>query len=108
MSRNKLIVFPQKIYYSKRMKIDIDAQTEIRLKEIAACGNSSPEALAAEMLAQQIQDKEQARYWRERVEDMVAIQCYRETGKCVSQEAMSAKLDKMIEDTRALAQNMDK
>ncbi len=90
------------------MKINIDAQTETRLKEIAACGNSSPETLAAEILAQQIQDKEQAVYWRERAEDMAAIQRYRETGQCVSQEAMTAKMDKMIEEARTLARNMDK
>ncbi len=51
------------------MKINIDTQTETRLKEIAACGNGSPEALAAEILAQQIQDDAHARYWRERIED---------------------------------------
>ncbi len=60
------------------------------------------------MLAQQIQDKEQALYWRERAEDLAATQRYRETGKCISQEAMSSKMDKMVKEARTLAQNMDK
>jgi len=52
------------------MKINVDAQTETRLKEIAVSCNLSSETSAAEILEQQIKDKEQTLYWRERAEDM--------------------------------------
>ncbi len=62
------------------MKIDIDAQTETRLKEIATSGNLTPETLAAEILEQQIKDKDQALYWRERAEDMSRLKNMQQNG----------------------------
>ena len=91
----------------KNMKVQLDPQTEADLREIAAHGNSSPEILLANMAQQQTQDRKQARYWRERQEDMAAIECYRQTGKHISQEAMNLKLDGMIEKTRILAEKPD-
>ncbi len=86
------------------MKVDIDPQTESRLREIAACGNASPEALAAEILAAQIQDRGQARYWQERAEDMAALEAMKK-GEYISQEEMFAKLDQMAIEARKLAEN---
>lgn len=85
------------------MKIDIDPQTEANLKELAASGNIAPEILAAEMLAQQTQDRKQAQYWRERTEDMAAIQRYKETKQCIAEDDMFQKMDNMIEEAQDLA-----
>jgi len=85
------------------MKIDIDPQTEANLKALAASGNITPEMLAADMLAQQTQDRKQAQYWRERTEDMAAIQRYKETKRCITQDDMFQKMDNMIEEAQDLA-----
>ena len=89
------------------MKIELDRQTEANLREIATYGNTSPEALLATMVQQQTQDRKQARYWRERQEDMAAIERYRQTGKHISCEVMNAKIDSMVEEARALAKKLD-
>jgi len=86
------------------MKIDIDPQTESRLKEIAASGNASPEALAAEIIAAQIQDQHQARYWQERAEDMAAFDAMKK-GEYISQEEMFAKLDQLAMKAREQAEH---
>ena len=91
----------------KTMKVQLDSQTEANLREIATYGNGSPEALLATIAQQQTQDRKQARYWRERQEDMAAIERYRQTGKYIDQEAMNLKLDGMIEKVRALAKKLD-
>ena len=89
------------------MKVQLDPQTEANIREIAAHGNNSPEALLATMAQQQTQDRKQARYWRERQEDMAAIEHYRRTGEKISHEAMNIKLDAMIEEVRILAAKLD-
>ena len=55
------------------MKVELDPQTEANLREIATYGNTSPETLLATMVQQQTQDRKQARYWRERQEDMAVV-----------------------------------
>ena len=89
------------------MKVQLDPQTEANLREIATHGNNSPETLLASIAQQQTQDRKQARYWRERQEDMAAIERYRQTGKHISHEAMNAKIDSMIEKARVLAEKLD-
>ena len=89
------------------MKVQLDPQTEANLREIATYGNASPEALLATMAQQQTQDRKQARYWRERQEDIAAIERYRQTGKHISHEAMNAKIDNMIEEVQTLAAKLD-
>ena len=89
------------------MKVELDPQTEANLRAIATYGNCSPEALLAIMAQQQTQDPKQARYWRERQEDMAAIERYRQTGQHISHEAMNAKIDSMVEEARALAEKLD-
>ncbi|MEE8058486.1 MAG: hypothetical protein V3T17_11720 [Pseudomonadales bacterium] len=89
------------------MKIEIDQQTQSHLEDIAASGNVSPEAIAAQILTQQTEDPIQVRYWRERAEDMAAIQRYKETGECITQEAMNTKMNGMIKEAQTLTQNLD-
>ena len=89
------------------MKVQLDPQTEANLREIATHGNGSPEALLATMAQQQTQDRKQARYWRERQEDMAAIERYRQTGRHISHEVMNAKIDSMVEKARVLAAKLD-
>lgn len=70
------------------MEIKVDPQTENRLKEIAASANASPEALAAEILAAQIKDQAQARYWQERAEDAKRLENMKKSGGLAHDEMM--------------------
>ncbi len=74
------------------MKVEIDQQTEDRLKEIAAVSNLSPEALAAEILLQQTQNKDQVQYWREHAEDNATLKAMKK-GDFVEHNDMMNFLD---------------
>jgi len=70
------------------MKVDIDPQTESRLKEIAARGNASAERLAAEILAAQVRDEETVRYWQDRAEDAKRLENMKKTGGVAHDDMM--------------------
>ncbi|MCB1731572.1 MAG: hypothetical protein KDI21_13945 [Halieaceae bacterium] len=79
------------------MSIEIDPKVERDLTELAGIKNMSVNALLREFTA------EQKRYWKERREDMAAIEKFRATGEGISQDEMFSKMDRMINEARTLA-----
>ncbi len=86
------------------MKLDIDDKTTRQLLDLAAVCGTAPEKLAADMLS--TATTRDARYWRERAEDMAAVEAMK-NGDFISQDEMFAKMDRLAEQARKLAEKTD-
>jgi predicted transcriptional regulator len=77
--------------------IKIDAETKERLKRLGKVKNRTPHWLMKQAIFEFLEREES--YEREKAEDLVRWQQFVETGRYVSQDAMSNKFSKLTHGT---------